>query len=50
MPTQNKISAQVQPHKYICSIRGEQAVFQSQSIYQVTEKQVLNNEIGIKDQ
>lgn len=50
MPTQHKISAQVQPHKCIYSIRDERAVFQGQSIYQVTEKHVLNNETGIKDQ
>lgn len=49
MPTQNKISAHVQPHNYIYS-RDEQAVFQSQSIYWVKEKHILNNETGKKDQ
>lgn len=50
MPAQNKILAEVQPHKYLYSIRDEQVVFQSQSIYWVTEKHVLNNETGIKDE
>lgn len=50
MPTQNKISAHVQPHNYIYSIRDEQPVFQSQMIYWVKEKHILNNETGKKDQ
>lgn len=45
-----KITTQIQPHKYIYSIKDEQAMFQSQSMYQMTEKHVLNNETGIKDQ
>lgn len=49
MPTQNKISANVQPHNYMYSIRDEWPVFQSQSIYWVEQK-ILDKETGKKDQ
>lgn len=48
MPTQNKISAHVQPHNYMYSIRDEWPVFQSQSIYWVEEKHILHKETGEK--